>query len=239
MGALESALTGKKMSGQTFEGGISGSPQTEAHGAYAFCALACLSILGPPREMIPRYLEVDLLLAWLSARQYAPEGGFAGRTNKLVDGCYSHWVGGCWPLLEAAINDVPAEDHVGDASKTSLYSRDGLTRYILACCQSEKGGLRDKPGKYPDSYHSCYTLAGLSAAQHYNYYLKRSEHAASQGLGDAFQWASLPYIPTDEKGPKAEGSNGTENLIAIHPIYVIPWPAVETTRQYYEEKGDF
>lgn len=40
--------------GQTFEGGISGAPQTEAHGAYAFCALACLCILGPPHEMIPK-----------------------------------------------------------------------------------------------------------------------------------------------------------------------------------------
>lgn len=41
--------------GQTYEGGISASPGTEAHGAYAFCALACLSILGPPQKMIPRY----------------------------------------------------------------------------------------------------------------------------------------------------------------------------------------
>lgn len=41
--------------GQSFEGGISGSPGVEAHGAYAFCALACLSMLGPPEETIPRY----------------------------------------------------------------------------------------------------------------------------------------------------------------------------------------
>lgn len=34
--------------------------------------------------------------------QQAPEGGFAGRTNKLVDACYSWWVGGCWSLIEAA-----------------------------------------------------------------------------------------------------------------------------------------
>lgn len=40
--------------GQTFEGGISSAPQTEAHGAYAFCILACLSIIGPPHEMIPK-----------------------------------------------------------------------------------------------------------------------------------------------------------------------------------------
>lgn len=44
-------------SGQTFEGGVSGAPQTEAHGAYAFCVLACLCILGPPHEIIPKYVE--------------------------------------------------------------------------------------------------------------------------------------------------------------------------------------
>ncbi len=28
-----------------------------------------------------------------------------------------------------------------------------------------KGGLRDKPGKAPDYYHTCYCLSGLSSAQ--------------------------------------------------------------------------
>jgi protein farnesyltransferase subunit beta len=28
------------------------------------------------------------------------EGGFQGRPNKLVDGCYSFWVGGLFPLLQ-------------------------------------------------------------------------------------------------------------------------------------------
>ena len=27
-------------------------------------------------------------------------GGFQGRTNKLVDGCYSFWVGGIFPILQ-------------------------------------------------------------------------------------------------------------------------------------------
>lgn len=31
-----------------------------------------------------------------------------------------------------------------------------------------KGGLRDKPGKPVDYYHTCYCLSGLSAAQHYS-----------------------------------------------------------------------
>ena len=29
------------------------------------------------------------------------EGGFMGRTNKLVDGCYSYWQGGLFPLLQS------------------------------------------------------------------------------------------------------------------------------------------
>jgi protein farnesyltransferase subunit beta len=41
--------------GQTFEGGISAKPEVEAHGAYAFCALACLCIIDDPHIVIPRY----------------------------------------------------------------------------------------------------------------------------------------------------------------------------------------
>lgn len=45
-----------KRKGQTFEGGISAQPDAEAHGAYAFCALGCLSILASPDVSIPRYV---------------------------------------------------------------------------------------------------------------------------------------------------------------------------------------
>lgn len=31
----------------------------------------------------------------------AVEGGFQGRTNKLVDSCYSFWMGGIFPILSA------------------------------------------------------------------------------------------------------------------------------------------
>lgn len=133
---------------QTYEGGISSAPGGEAHGAYAFCALACLCLLDQPDRTIPRYLDVDALLSWLSPRQYAPEGGFAGRTNKLVDTCYSHWIGDCWPLVQAAI-DGPrnTREDLELSTVGNLYSREGLARYVLACCQAEDGGLRDKPSK--------------------------------------------------------------------------------------------
>lgn len=117
---------------------------------------------------LSRYLDLPRLISWLSSRQDAPAAGFSGRTNKLVDGCYSHWVGGCWPLIEASLNDLPERDSfqptsagrpsaatytttTSDAttSRATLFSRNGLIRYILTCCQdlSKRGGLRDKPSK--------------------------------------------------------------------------------------------
>jgi Prenyltransferase and squalene oxidase repeat len=44
--------------------------------------------------------RLDCLEWWLCNRQMRLEGGFQGRTNKLVDGCYSFWQGGTAALLE-------------------------------------------------------------------------------------------------------------------------------------------
>jgi protein farnesyltransferase subunit beta len=41
------------------------------------------------------------------------EGGFQGRTNKLVDGCYSFWVGALLPLIQAVLRQKPARDNQG------------------------------------------------------------------------------------------------------------------------------
>lgn len=46
-----------------------------------------------------------------------------------------------------------------------LFDTNLLERYILLCAQDIHGGLRDKPSKSRDFYHSCYNLSGLSIAQ--------------------------------------------------------------------------
>ncbi|VDN14958.1 unnamed protein product [Dibothriocephalus latus] len=80
---------------QTYEGGFAGQPGLEAHGGYSFCAFAALHLLGRTELVnIPRFLR------WSAHRQLPTEGGFQGRTNKLVDSCYSFWVGALFPLLE-------------------------------------------------------------------------------------------------------------------------------------------
>ncbi|KPA86920.1 farnesyltransferase beta subunit [Leptomonas pyrrhocoris] len=82
---------------QTHEGGFTcASTASEAHGAYTQCGLAALLLMKQPN-----LLHQSSLRRWLAARQLNCEGGFSGRTNKLVDSCYSHWIGASHVLLRA------------------------------------------------------------------------------------------------------------------------------------------
>lgn len=146
---------------QTHEGGFGGDIGNEAHGGYTFCALACLCLLGRAD-----LVDVGALHRWAVHRQMDSEGGFQGRTNKLVDTCYSWWQGGIFPLLDELL--APGDSGSSEQS-TAMFRQDDLQLFILACGQDPRGGgLRDKPGKYRDFYHTCYALSGLSAAQHGN-----------------------------------------------------------------------
>lgn len=77
----------------------------EAHGGYTFCALASWIMLQPYIELSSSKPSINLrsLTRWLVNMQGTETelGGFKGRTNKLVDGCYSWWCGGSFALLEA------------------------------------------------------------------------------------------------------------------------------------------
>ncbi|OLL23877.1 Protein farnesyltransferase subunit beta [Neolecta irregularis DAH-3] len=194
---------------QSFEGGMAPRPGAEAHAGYSFCVLAALCILGPPKDVLPKHLNLDAFMRWMMARQLPYEGGFSGRTNKLVDGCYSWWVGGCFPLVEAAL----------EYQDTPIWNRAGLEKYVLSCCQSNKGGLRDKPGKNPDFYHSCYALAGLSVSQtDYNH----DETASSKPGVCALQWSARRtterlIIPENE-------------VTQLHPIFVLPFDKIAEFR---------
>jgi len=144
---------------QTYEGGFGGCPGMEAHGGYSFCGLAALILLGKER-----LCDTDNLLLWAVSRQMRCEGGFQGRTNKLVDGCYSFWQGGLFPLLHQMLSQT--EDKISLPESEWLCDERALQQYLLVCCQDPRGGLIDKPGKSRDFYHTCYALSGLAVAQH-------------------------------------------------------------------------
>ncbi|CAH1790767.1 unnamed protein product, partial [Owenia fusiformis] len=144
---------------QTYEGGFAGSQGIEAHGGYSFCGIAALVLLNHQR-----LCDTQSLLRWTVNRQMSYEGGFQGRTNKLVDGCYSFWQGGAFPLLHLVLS---AQDPDALSTEYWLFNQEALQKYILVCCQHHGGGLIDKPGKPRDYYHTCYCLSGLSVAQHF------------------------------------------------------------------------
>ena len=140
---------------QTFEGGISPFPAMEAHGGYTYCGVAALSLLGKLEK-----LNLKKLLFWLINCQ-TEFGGFCGRTNKLVDSCYSFWQASSFHIIQEYLDllypkpESSKNDHV-------LYDTNRLQVYVLECCQDDKGGLKDKPGKEADIYHTMYALAGLA-----------------------------------------------------------------------------
>ena len=95
-----------------------------------------------------------------------PIGGFQGRTNKLVDSCYSYWQGAAGALLTmircgdddiadctGAVHPRPP-GHAFRGPGDHVFNQGALQRYILHCAQdNEDGGMRDKPGKARDFYH--------------------------------------------------------------------------------------
>lgn len=137
---------------QTFDGGLAGERGAEAHGGNTYCGLAAAVMVGTHK------IDVERVLDWAVMRQMSYEGGFQGRTNKLVDACYSFWVGGLFPLLAMQCKH---------RNVAKLFNAKALERYVLECCQLGNGGLRDKPGVPRDLMHTCYALSGLSIAQHF------------------------------------------------------------------------
>ncbi|CAF0912865.1 unnamed protein product [Rotaria sordida] len=150
---------------QTYEGGFGACPGAEAHGGYSFCGYATLLLLD--RESL---CDRESLLRWTVNRQMTFEGGFQGRTNKLVDGCYSFWVGALLPLIQAVQRKKPTRDN-SDIVKNHehLFDTIAAQEYVLLCCQVYQiGGFTDRPkvnSGGSDFYHTCYCLSGLSLFQ--------------------------------------------------------------------------
>ncbi|GAA5946877.1 hypothetical protein JCM3775_000934 [Rhodotorula graminis] len=203
------------------------APLGEAHGGYAFCAAASwamlralsdplspafvppLSASSPRRPQ--RELDVRALLRWSASLQAMPieGGGFRGRTNKLVDGCYSWWGGGLLPIVESLLSEGEGEGDDDDGvEERELYDRTALQQYITLVAQAPSGGLRDKPGKPADAYHTCYNLSGAASAQH----APRVSPRARRALCDA--WTS-PFAAAALVEVGGEGGEEEEDRLEI------------------------
>ena len=100
-------------------------------------------------------------------------------------------------------NDNDNDNVVIPLSFPLLYNIAKLERYILLCAQEPTGGLRDKPSKSRDFYHTCYNLCGLSIAQQH--------HATATTTNDD------DYVNDDE----TFGDQKQTLLNYTHPVYNI------------------
>ncbi|KAF7290563.1 Protein farnesyltransferase subunit beta [Mycena indigotica] len=242
---------------QTYEGGFSSTSQPyysadpspanllpfprpalgEAHGGYTFCGLASWVMLQPflPSTSTTKpSIDKNKLVRWLVQMQgvQAEMGGFKGRTNKLVDGCYSWWVGGAFGLLDSiGINPTSVATPEADGADwvdvdDSLFNRKALQEYILCAGQHPAGGLRDKPPKHADAYHTLYCLSGLSAAQHK---LSPSSSRRKQladawvQVGDNMELRQRIFLDSlcysEEEGTDTVVGGAANRVNATHPIF--------------------
>ncbi len=191
---------------QTYEGGIACVPFGEAHAGYTYCGLATLILLGESHKIsLPRLIE------WASARQLEDEGGFNGRINKLVDSCYNFWVGAIFELADMATHGKC------NLSGKWLANSAAVRGYTLLCCQSKKGGMIDKPGRNPDMYHTCYSLAGLSILE----------------AGSAYQELyEYKVVGKRKRSADLEEESGSW-LSRTHPVYGIQHEKAEMMRRFF------
>ncbi|SCV71391.1 BQ2448_2979 [Microbotryum intermedium] len=202
---------------EQFSSTSSHPPLGEAHGGYAFCAAASYAMLRPftdPKS--PTYVEpngtqlnskheldLDDLIRWSTGMQAMPieGGGFRGRSNKLVDGCYSWWNGGLFGVIDGLLDEA---EEGGNQERRDLYDRHALQEYVLFCAQAPTGGLRDKPGKPSDAYHTCYNLSGLSSAQHrYRHSWKTMDELRGSFVSPFPETTKIVDLEQEEDGEKS------------------------------------
>lgn len=128
------------LSCQNWDGGFGVAPNAESHAGQIFCCVGALRIANALDR-----IDRDQLAGWLAMRQL-PSGGLNGRPEKKADVCYSWWVVASLCMLD----------------RTTWMDRESLFQFILACQDSECGGIADKPGNMPDVYHTFFGLCGLS-----------------------------------------------------------------------------
>ena len=127
-----------------YDGGFSPIPHTESHGGYVHCGVGILHMLGHLDD-----ININKTIRYIAMRQDEFSGGFNGRTNKLVDSCYSWWIG-------TAARILSEHTHAKE-----FWNVEAMTRYIVQCSQIHSGGFCDSPPDPPDPLHTCFALAGL------------------------------------------------------------------------------
>lgn len=132
-------------------------------------------------------------------------------------------------------SDSNPDDEDLDVSPLTLFDRTGLQEYILVAAQrpsSQGGGLRDKPGKRPDAYHTCYNLSGLSLSQHSVRLSSETKDYLLRNYKGEDEWRKNVYATmlswTLSARDEVVVGGEANRLNPTHPIYNVTFPRVKT-----------
>ncbi|EMS61097.1 Protein farnesyltransferase subunit beta [Triticum urartu] len=218
---------------QTYEGGIAGEPSAEAHGgASSFRAgwhfvkewnadskdgqINWLMVATPFGRCLVYVQGAAIALAQklMAGSDEQSKQSQPSKLSSVDDSCGTSSSG-----LASEKSSVVDYAKIGfDFMKQSnqigpLFHNIALQQYILLCAQVPEGGLRDKPGKNRDHYHSCYCLSGLSVSQ----------YSAMTGS------VSCP-LPQHMLGPYS-------NLLEqIHPLYNVVLEKYEEAYEFFSSE---
>ncbi|EAY13279.1 Prenyltransferase and squalene oxidase repeat family protein [Trichomonas vaginalis G3] len=136
---------------QTYEGGFGPVPNCEAHGGYTYCAIGILHILNRLDA-----ININKVVRYIADCQVPFSGGFAGRTNKLADTCYSWWIGSPARTLSNYLKIGP------------FWNDRAMSEFLVKVSQYQFGGLRDRPSNKSDSFHTLFGCAGICVSANHD-----------------------------------------------------------------------
>ena len=132
-----------------------------------------------------------------------------------------------------------------------LFNQQALQGYIILCCQQGQGGLKDKPTKYPDIYHTCYSLSGFSCSSNKENYqgLYAPDHTIDHATytGEVKHQEQVFIDDEDDEELKAQESTTNDErdhqillcglinnaMPRINPIYNARFDKVDKARKYF------
>lgn len=143
---------------ENFDGAYGIRPGAESHAGQVFTCVGALAIAGR-LDLVNQ----DRLGGWLSERQLE-NGGLNGRPEKLVDSCYSWWVGASLAMIDRLhwIDGDKLAAFVLKCQVSPIDTAPSLDILIMVTQDPEAGGFGDRPDNMADVFHTLFSVAGLS-----------------------------------------------------------------------------
>lgn len=86
----------------------------------------------------------------------------------------------------------------------------------------------------PDSYHTCYTLSGLSTTEHFHGY-DNADSDSTRQFASAFSWAAVKK-KTNQRLPNVSTFEDGTHVNSMHPVFAIPHRSAMAIREWSERQ---